>query len=253
MILPLIALEFSKLRATPAFWISVIGPFFLSALVFTIFFFAGESLVRQGMNPYDYFLSLGWNNSAFFLLPLYVILINALVVNVEHNNQGWKLLLTAPVSRLSIYLAKWISIVLFIFLTYVLFVLLLLGFAFLLALLKPEIGFSGYSPDLQRLFWWFFKMFVASLAMSTLQYQLSLWMKNVITPIGIGLLGVIGGLILIENWKHVEYYPWAFTSQSFLSMSQGQNQLVLHEYLSLAYMAVILVGGWLLWRKKQFR
>ncbi len=248
----MIALEFNKLRATPAFWISVIGPFILSALVFTLFFFGGETRVRQGMNPYDFFLSMGWNISAFFLLPLYVVLINALVVSVEHNNEGWKLLLTAPVTRFSVYISKWISIILFILFTYSLFVVFLLGFVYLLSLLKPEIGFSGYSPDLHRLFWWFFKLFVASMALSTIQYQLSLWMKNAFKPIGIGLMGVVAGMILME-WKHVDYFPYGYTGQSFLSMSQGENHLVLHEYLSLVYMVVILAAGWFLWRRKQFR
>lgn len=248
----MILIELQKTRRTPAIWIMVLGPLFLSALVFLIYFFKGEDIVRHGMNPYDAFLSMGWNNSAFFLIPLFVVILNSLILNIEHSNGGWKMLLTSPVSRLNIYLSKWTVINLLSFLTHLFFALFLLGFVFLLSVLKPKIGFDGYEPDLQRFFWWSLKIFIATLGLSTLQYQFSLWMKNSFKSIGIGLMGVISGLILMR-WEHIDYYPYAFTGLSFSRFDHENMQFFLHEYMSLAYAAGILIIGWFLWKRKQFR
>ncbi|MCF8218017.1 MAG: ABC transporter permease [Bacteroidales bacterium] len=246
----MIAIEFKKIKHTPALWISVLAPLFLALMVFLIYFFQGDKLIRQGMNPYDSFLSMGWNNSAFFLIPLFVVILNSMIINIEHANGGWKMLLTAPVSRLTIYLSKWGIINLVSFITHVLFVIFLLLFVYLLSWLKPDLGFADYSPDLQRFFWWGLKIFIATLALSTLQFQFSLWMKNNFKSIGIGLMGVIAGLIL-TNWEHINYFPYAYTGLSF-SLFNTESGVLLHEYLSLAYTAVLLVIGWFFWRRKQF-
>ncbi|MFO8054896.1 MAG: ABC transporter permease [Bacteroidales bacterium] len=251
MILKMIAIEFKKIRSTPALWISILGPFFISLLLFLIFY-SGNNYGGYGANPYDALLSRSWNFPSIVLIPMFVVIINSLIINIEHSSGGWKMLLTAPVSRFLVYVSKWISISLVILLTFLMMALFILGFVMLLSLLKPDAGFSGHNPDLQIFFWRTLKMFIATLAMSTLQYQLSLWMKNSFKSIGIGLIGVIAGMILME-WKYIDYFPYAYTGRSFTEFDPGNTGILLHEYLSLGYMAVFLIAGWFLWKGKQFK
>ncbi len=244
--------EFRKIKSTPAFWISILGPFLLAGLVFMIYLFAGDKLIRGDMNPYDKFLAQGWSNSAFFLIPLFVVLLNSLILNVEHSNGGWKVLLTSPVSRLNIYLSKWAVINILNLFTHFFYALVLLGFVYLLSVISPDLGFKDHEPDLTSFFWWTTKIFIGTLALSTLQYELSLWIKNSFKTIGIGIMAMIAGLILMQ-WEHVEYYPYAFPGLSFGKFDYQNMELFLHEYLSLAYTGVFLIIGWFLWRNKQFR
>lgn len=247
----IIATEFKKIKHTPVIWISILAPLILALMVFLIFLFQGATFIRQGMNPYDIFLRMGWNNSAFFLIPLFVVILNSLIINIEHSNGGWKMLLTAPVSRLNIYLSKWGVINLWSLITHALFALFLLIFVNVLSWVKPGLGFADFSPDLQSFFWLSLKIFIATLALSTIQYQLALWMKNNFKSIGIGLMAVIAGLIL-SNWEHIDYFPYAYTGLSFNDFTNDTG-ILLHEYLSLAYTAVILAVGWFLWKRKQFK
>ncbi len=247
----MIAIELRKIKSTPAFWICILGPLLLAVLILLIYLFAGDKLIGHGVNPYDKILSQGWSTSAYFLLPLFIILLNSLILNVEHSNGGWKMLLTSPVTRLNIYLSKWAVINLLNLFTHIFYALILLGFAYLLSVIAPGLGFEGHSPDLKSFFWWTIKIFIGTLAMSTLQYELSLWLSNSFKSIGIGIMAMIAGIILMQ-WQHVDYYPYAFPGLSFERFNYQHMELFLHEYLSLGYTAAFLITGWFLWRRKQF-
>ncbi|MFO8087061.1 MAG: ABC transporter permease [Bacteroidales bacterium] len=117
----LLTAEFKKIRHTPAIWISVVGPLIMALLIFLIFYFQGERLVKMDVNPYNKFISMGINSVIMILFPLFVVIINSLILSIEHSAQGWKMLLTAPVSRLNIYLSKWGLIQLLVFLTLLLY------------------------------------------------------------------------------------------------------------------------------------
>ncbi|MGM0648404.1 MAG: ABC transporter permease [Bacteroidota bacterium] len=249
----LLTAEFKKIRHTPAIWISVVGPLIMALLIFLIFYFQGERLVKMDVNPYNKFISMGINSVIMILFPLFVVIINSLILSIEHSAQGWKMLLTAPVSRLNIYLSKWGLIQLLVFLTLLLYLFYLVVFVYVLSLLKPELNFSMHQLNLGYFALWFLKIFVAVLALSTIQYQLSLWLKNTFKTIGIGLLAVIAGLILIRM-DFIDYYPYAYSALSFeiFPMNYPDTSLVKHEYWSLIYTAALLAGGWFLWKRKQF-
>ncbi|MCF8330996.1 MAG: ABC transporter permease [Bacteroidales bacterium] len=255
----MISIEVKKIRRSPVIWISILMPLILAAIIFLIFMLQGDRLIKPDMNPYERFISMGVNSTVIVLFPLFVVILNSLIISIEHDSGGWKSLLTAPVPRLKIYLSKWSIVNIVNFLTLVLFLIFLILFTGLLAIIKPDLGFAGHKLDLGYYAWWFLKIFIATLALSTLQYQFSLWMKNTFYSIGIGLLAVIAGLILM-NLDFIDYYPYAYPVLSYkmflenaLNSNSIDQALFLHEYLSLAYTAVILSAGWFFWRKKQFK
>lgn len=252
MINKLLATDFSKLRSTSATWIITIGPLVITGLVFLIFFSKWNDPLPAGINPYDKFLSTGWSASATFLIPLFVVFINSLILNIEHSNEGWKNLLTAPVSKFSMYTSKWLNINIMNLLMHVVYVAFLLMFVYLFAALKPDVGFAGKSPDFEILMMRSLKIFIGTLGLSSIQFVLALWLKNKFKSVGIGMLAVIMGVMLLQ-WEHVEFFPYAYPALSFRQFDPGNMELLKHEYLSLAWMVFAFTAGWFLWRRKQFR
>jgi hypothetical protein len=75
--------------------------------------------------------------------------------------------------------------------------------------------------------------------MTSIQYWLSLRMRNYIGPLGIGLALVIIGIMILK-WSKVIYYPYAYTAVTFFRTPES-NGLAKHEVYSLVWFAVVLV------------
>ncbi|WP_315817522.1 hypothetical protein [Paraflavitalea speifideaquila] len=59
-------------------------------------------------------------------------------------------------------------------------------------------------------------MYVSILAVTVIQYWISLRLKNYIAPVGIGLALLITGLVVIQ-WEHIRYYPFAYTMLTYFT------------------------------------
>src|SRR3978361_2075174 len=79
------------------------------------------------------------------LLPMLIVFIAYSVNSIEHKSDTWKTLFSLPLSKLSVYGAKYAYAFFLIFLCLALFVLFTLGFGNLLSALKPELKFNEYS------------------------------------------------------------------------------------------------------------
>lgn len=87
------------------------------------------------------------------------------------------------------------------------------------------------------------KSYIAILGMSTIQYCISIRLKNFIASVGIGLALVIVGLTLLND-PRVLYFPYSYAALTF--MRGGLNATFAigkHEYWSLAYFAAFLSLG----------
>jgi hypothetical protein len=82
------------------------------------------------------------------------------------------------------------------------------------------------------------KQYIAVLAMTAIQYWMSLRMRNYIAPLGIGLALIIIGIIILP-WSKVIYFPYAYTAVTFFK-NKGSNGLADHEIYSLVWFGVVL-------------
>jgi ABC-type transport system involved in multi-copper enzyme maturation permease subunit len=108
-----------------------------------------------------------------FLLPFFVILVGYSVNSIEHKADTWKTLFSLPISKWSVYWAKYIYAVLLIFICLLLFMAFTIGGGNLLGLLKPEVKFSEYHMEM-ALMQVYFKLFLSSLGILSIQFLLSL-------------------------------------------------------------------------------
>ncbi|WP_405110208.1 ABC transporter permease [Paenibacillus sp. FSL K6-1217] len=120
-----------------------------------------------------------------FFLPILIAICCAFVCRLEHVNRNWNLLLAAPISITSLFMAK-LAIV----------GVLIAGAQGLFLLLYWTAGqalsFSGPFP--REMILWTFRGWIASLSIAALQLGLSIRIRSFATPIGISLCAVFVGL-----------------------------------------------------------
>ena len=108
--------EFLKCRYTAALWLTLIAAAFLPAINFVILierpaFF----LAKFQQQPWVSFLNMNWKNGASVILPVFVILINNVIAQVEYKNNTWKQVYALPRKYADIFFSKFIVVQVFIF------------------------------------------------------------------------------------------------------------------------------------------
>jgi hypothetical protein len=145
------------------------------------------------------------------LLPLYVILICALLLQVEYRDKTWKQVLTAPQRMIDIFLAKFISLQWMIILFLVCHNIFLSISGFALEKMHPQVYDGGF--NLYKIWAANIQSWILAMGMSAIQFWLSLRFRNFIVPLAIGVAAWFLGPLLVFQFKvaGVEYYPYAFT------------------------------------------
>lgn len=175
-------------------------------------------------------------------LPLFVALISALVYYVEQRHDGWRAMLSLPLPRAEIYLAKWLTIVFFSA------VLLGLDSAGLM-LVGKLFGFPEPLP------WGLFArsagfQFAAVLAVAALHNWLSArYLRSLVTPVVIGFGGVMVAYTLYYNDTQslARFFAYAYTI--FGGEPRGELPWVA-LWGGLTGSALFLLAGWVEFRKR---
>lgn len=171
----LLRLEFLKLRGTLALAVCLLAPLLVALFAVAIALHQGELQWRMlGLN------ALGlWT---YFVLPMTVAALAALVAQIEHGPRAWDHLFALPVPRGQIIVAKAAVLMILIAamsLALLLLVVLLGALAGLDALSFPWSGFGG----LAVMTW------AASGLMGVLQLWVALAVRSFVAPVGLGLAG----------------------------------------------------------------
>jgi hypothetical protein len=201
-----------------------------------------------------------------FILPMLIIFIAYSVNNIEHRADTWKSLFSLPVSKLSVYSAKYLYALFLTFLCLMLFALFTLGFGHLLSIIKPSLRFNEYRVE-SLLAQVYVKLFLCSLGILSIQFLLSLLFRDFLKPMGIGFVCAITGDILSGNWKYSYLFPYSHpmlaisTIENGVKNSHGRSALpqitidmfTREIFVSLAVALIIFVGGYFIVLKKSVK
>jgi len=217
--------EFYKTRKTMGFWSSVLLPLLLCLLLFIGFFVKSDKLTNTpGMMLWLQFAGAILGIMGLLLLPMLIIFIAYSVNNVEHKADTWKTLFSLPISKLSVYAAKYFYALFLVFFCLALFVLFTLGFGNLLGMLKPGLKFNEYSVA-GLLIQLYLKFFLAALGILSIQFLLSLLFSDFLKPMGIGFVCTIAGSILASNnWEYAYLFPYSHPMMAMKALSQAHSK-----------------------------
>ncbi len=255
--------EFYKSRKTLGFWASIILPLFICTLIFIGFYVKAEKLA--GMPPMMLWLqfagaTLGIMGS--LLLPMYTIFIAYSVNSIEHKADTWKSIFGLPIARWSVYGAKYLYAAFLIFLCLALFVLFTIGFGNLLSVVKPSLRFDNYHME-KELAQVYFKLFLSSIGILSIQFILSLIWSDFLKPMGIGFICTITGVILAsKNWEYCYLFPYSHPMEAITTMMHrgeaAANGIQIDVFtkdvwVSLIIGAVIFIAGYFIVLKKSVK
>lgn len=246
--------EFLKIRRSAALWLVFLGSGFLPVIFFIMYVTKPDVFIKRlGSNPWQGHILQAFEGASFFLWPMFIIVVASLVTQIEYKNNTWKQVLASPLTLGDVYFAKYIVIQCMILSAYVLFdgEMMLSGLA--AEVFYPGYSFAHHAVPLRAILMLDVKSYIAVLGMTTIQYCISLRFKNFIAAIGTGLALIIAGLIMIP-WDKVVYFPYAYSALSFIrGNAWGNFKLLKHEYWSLGYFAVFLLGGFadFVWKRER--
>jgi hypothetical protein len=208
--------EWLKTKRSASFWLTVVGGLFIPTIYLIGFLYMGKS-INSSEGPINIWIqhfNQSWQNMAFFLLPMGVILVTSLITQMEYKNNTWKQVHTTPQTYITLFLAKLSVILVLVFQFFVFFTI-----GLILSAIIPTLIFDGnlgnQSFPVYKIGVGTLKFFIACLPIVAIQYLLSLRFKNFIVPIGIGLCFLIGSLIG-NSWEHIYLSPYSF---GFLNVS----------------------------------
>jgi len=251
-----------------AFWSAVLLPLLLCLLLFIGFLTHSDKLSHSpGMILWLQFAGAILGIMGSLILPMLIVFIAYSVNSIEHKADTWKTLFSLPISKFSVYSAKYLYAFFLVFLCLLLFVLFTLGFGNLLGALKPELKFSEYNVAslLTRVY---FKLFLSSLGILSIQFLLSLLFRDFLKPMGIGFVCTITGVILAGNgWKYAYLFPYSHPMLAIKTMEDGVKgshgdgalpqitiDLFTKEiFVSLTIAVVVFIAGYFIVLKKSVK
>ena len=238
--------EVLKTKRSASFWLSIIAAGMMPVLFFLVHYFEpGGSIKALAKDPWGTQFMWAWQSINFFIFPLFVILICALIPQIEFKNNTWKQVFASPQSLGNIYFSKFVTIHLMIFFFYLSFIALMMLSGVMTNLFDSRFHFLKNSIDWQALAKMTFKSYLSILGISAIQYWISLRFKNFIAPMGIGLALLVLAIIARQvGWQHVYKIPFAhplLTQESF--RKTGGPLIQNHEWNSVLYFVAFLLIG----------
>lgn len=248
--------EIIKTKRSAAFWICLLGSGFIPA-VFSLMYIVKPEIFapKFKVQPWESHFINGWQAFSAFLLPLFVIIVCSMIVQIEYKNNTWKQVFASPQSIGNIFFSKYSTILLMVVFLFLSFNLFMFGGAILANLVHKEYGFLHNGMKIDVLLKMNFKSFVSLLGIISIQYWLSLRIRNFIVPISIGLALLITAMI-IQQWEHIFKVPYAYPFITFMSIAGGglKGKLLLnHELNSIGYFATFTILAFLDMRYRKER
>lgn len=245
--------EWLKKRRSLASWLVVAGAFFTPAIILTARIKNRAAL--PVLNTSDDFWQKLWNQSwesmGVFLLPVGIILATGLLAQIEYKNNTWKQLHVTPQKLTTIFLAKFLVIVIMLVQVFALF-----NLGIYLAVIVPSIIFSSVpypsAPIPFQVFWNAnVNFFVDCLPVLALQFLLSLHFKNFLVPVGVGFAVWFLGIGMLA-WDYSFLLPYNHGAINYLtSVGRFSKQIPFDtEILALVYFAAFIIAGWFIYVTK---
>ena len=248
--------EILKTKRSAALWVCFLGSGFIPAISTLAYSLnPKEFLIKYRAHPWESHFSQGWQAFSAFLLPLFVILVCSMIVQIEYRNNTWKQVFASPQSIGNIFFSKYSTILLMVLFLFIMFNFFMIGGAILANLIQKEYTFLSSALPYELILKLNLKSFISLLGIISIQYWLSLRIKNFIVPIAIGL-GLLITALIIQGWQHIYKMPYAFPFLTFFSVGRGglTGKLLLnHELNSIGYFIFFTVLAFLDMRYRKER
>ena len=233
-----LAVEVYKLRRSLALLLATVAPLLIAVFVFF-------NLIRgQHSTPWQMPLMGSAGIWAFFMLPMSITALTALVAHAEHGPRAWDHLRALPRPRWHLYAAKAVCVLGVVAAMSLLLALVSIGAVQLAGWWKPAVAATG-SPDFAAYLLLLGRIFLAAWLLVAVQLWMALRFASFVPALATGIGGTFFAVVATSA-KIGVVLPWQ-TPVNQLASDPARAHLAL---------AVGLVGGaamfaLMLWRLSQ--
>jgi hypothetical protein len=225
--------EWYKLRKSRVILILFAGPL-ISLLIGLLIGPTESHITNSHIN--QWFQPLFWMNFSYGLLflPLITGVLASMICRYEHQANGWKQLLTLPVTRGSIFMAKFGLLLIVVWAIQSLFLLSV----WIVGTLK---GYTDPFPK-EMIGKTLLGGWLATLPLLALQLWLSMVWKSFAIPFAVNVFFTLPSILAANSERFGPYYPWA---QPFLMMVVGVEEKSTF-YVPWDHLLLVVGGSFLL-------
>lgn len=245
--------EWLKIKGLGLLYIGIAIAAIFPILIFGTRLFLEEARGFDGFPQSVFTEHIGESYAPFanFFLLIFIIIAASRIAQSDHQNNGWTFMETQPLSKLSIYTGKFLSVVALTTITLVLFYIITLFLAMITQGLFP-IKELNYNFDFSFLLQSFIRLWVLSLGVVSFQMMLSMIFSGFIWPFIIGFLGLV--VNIVAKIRH-EVYDFIIYNNVNVGASLDQPNMLnsyfnYTEYLSLFWTVVFFIIGYLVYSQK---
>jgi hypothetical protein len=234
-----------KTKRTAAFYLTIIAAIFGPFMSLLDVVLSEGISAEDGKTIFNKMMIEKFQMTGLVMFPLFVVLICTLLPQIEYKNNGWKQVLTSPQTKGNVFIAKFINTHTLILLFLVTNQLAVFLNVVVLHFREPSLNVLNQPLNGYAILANVVNIYVALLAMSSIQFLLGLRFKNFIVPIAVGISCWIIGTILVMEYKSnfAVYFPYSF--HVFGSFPEYKPQLNTIRWASVVYAVLFLVLGFI--------
>jgi hypothetical protein len=193
----------------------------------------GPGQLERGMDKWTAFFSMSAIRYGWLFYPLLAGVFAALLCRSEHLDGGWKQMLSLPVSRTSVYLAKYAMLAGLLLAANVAFVAVFLAEAKLLRFAGP-VPWAMFARSLVG-------GWLAVLPLAALQLWVSTRWRSFGAGLALNVCLTLPAIFAAQSEKFGPWYPWAQPVLAMMPRAAAHGEMALN--VSSTTLWVVIVGG----------
>ena len=226
MLFKLIKAERLKLKRSPL-WLAFLFMPVIPALLGTLNYMANIEILQS-----EWF-SLWTQHTLFtcyFFLPIMIGIYSSYIMRQEENNRNWNKVLSMPVSRNLVFIAKLVQVF-----SMILFSEIWICTLFVIS--GKVIGLTSAIPWGKLVIWCLFGT-LGGTVIAAIQLMISLFIKSFALPVGIALGGGLYGLVFLA--KHLGHI-WPYSLMAYGMNSNAPQELIESGYVWFVVICIVYI------------
>jgi hypothetical protein len=200
--------ELLKIRRSWAFTLSGAVPFGVAFFIFLVT--ALRVSDREWIDVWAFYLrGVAWS-WLLMMMPFYSVLLLALLASIDHNAGAWKVLLTQPISRAPLYIAKLGVGLLLAAWSQVVLAASCLGLGSLLPKLRPYLGDYHQGVDVPHFLVMLVLAYAAGFLIMAIHTWISIRSPNFVLSLAVVIFAEVANVLGMKDESLQRWWPWLY-------------------------------------------
>ena len=232
--LAVLSVEIRKLNRSLALLLAAAAPALIAIFAFAMM------LRSKQPSEWDMWIGSGLAIWAYFLMPMCVTALTALIAQMEHAPRSWDHLRALPVPRWTLYASKAICVIGLVLVMSAAVLGMTVGAVVLGGMVKPEVAAVG-RLDLAGYAWTLIRIAVAAVLMIAIQFWTAIRFASFVPGLVLGIGGTFFAVVATSAKQGV-FMPWQMPVNILATDAwRVQTALVLGGGLGLVVLAAAVI------------